>query len=149
MQMFETKDYLVWVHEFQRATRIIPLDGRAHLEGTEPTYYGDSVARWDGDTLIIESTNFKRWVLDDYFYTNPKEYRMHSDAVKFTERLRWKSPTKLAWTLTVDDPRIFTQPWTQEFEIESKPDWAAQGLFEYVCEENNRCPGGQCPVESK
>jgi hypothetical protein len=147
MQLFQTKEDLVWVHEFQRNTRIIPLDGRPHLTGIEPTYNGDSVGHWEGDTLVIESTNFKRWVLDDYFYTNPMEYRMHSDAVKFTERLRWKTPTTLSWALTVDDPKIFTAPWTQEFEIESKPDWAAQGLYEYVCEENNRCPGGKCEVK--
>jgi hypothetical protein len=147
MQIFQTKDYLVWIHEFQRMSRIIPLDGRPHQTGIEPTYNGDPVGHWDGDTLVIETTNFKRWVLDDYFYSNPKEYRMHSDAVKFTERLRWKSADKISWTLTVDDPKIFTAPWTQEFEIESKPDWAAQGLFEYVCEENNRCPGGKCEVK--
>jgi hypothetical protein len=147
MQMFQTNDYLVWIHEFQRMSRIIPLDGRPHQTGIEPTYNGDPVGHWDGDTLVIETTNFKRWVLDDYFYTNPKEYRMHSDAVKFTERMRWTSPTTLSWTLTVDDPKIFTAPWSQEFVIESKPDWAAQGLFEYVCEENNRCPGGKCEVK--
>jgi hypothetical protein len=146
MQIFETKDYLVWVHEFQRNTRIIPLDGRPHQTGIEPTYNGDSVGHWDGDTLVIESTNFKRWVLDDYFYTNPKEYRMHSDAVKFTERMHWTSPTTISWALTVDDPKIFTAPWSQEFVIVAEPDWAKQGLYEYVCEENNRCPGGKCEV---
>lgn len=147
MQFFQTKDYLVMVHEFQRMTRIIPLDGRPHQTGIEPTYYGDPVGHWDGDTLVIESTNFKRWVLDDYFYTNPKEYRMHSDAVKFTERLRWKAPGVISYSITDDDPKIFTAPWTQEFDVIAKPDWEAQGLFEYVCEENNRCPGGKCKVE--
>jgi hypothetical protein len=135
------------VHEFQRMTRIVPLDGRPHQTGIEPTYYGDPVGHWDGDTLVVETTNFKRWVLDDYFYTDPKEYRMHSDAVKFTERIRWKSPGVISYSLTDDDPKIFTAPWTQEFEVISKPDWGAQGLFEYVCEENNRCPGGKCKVE--
>jgi hypothetical protein len=45
---------------FQRITRLIPLDGRAHLKDIEPTYYGDSVGHWEGDTLVIDSTNFKR-----------------------------------------------------------------------------------------
>ena len=63
-------------------------------------------------------------MLDDYFYTNPKEYRMHSDAVKFTERIRWKAPGVIAYSLTDDDPKIFTAPWTQEFEVIAKPDWA-------------------------
>ena len=56
-------------------SRIIPLDGRP-FQGHRPTYYGDSVGHWEGDALVIVSTNFKRWVLDDYFYTDPKEYRM-------------------------------------------------------------------------
>jgi hypothetical protein len=94
--------------------------------------------------LIIESINFKRWALDDYYYSNPKEYRMHSDALRTVERLRWKSPTAISYTLTIDDAKIFTQPWSQEFEILAKPEWDKDGLFEYVCEENNRCPGGKC-----
>ena len=43
-------------------------------------YYGDPVGHWDGDTLVVDTTNFNRWALDDYYYTNQKEYRMHSDA---------------------------------------------------------------------
>jgi len=81
MQFFQTKNHLVMVHEFQRMSRVIPLDGRAHRKGLEPMFYGDPVGRWEGDTLVIETVNFKRWGLDDYYYTNPKEYRMHSDAM--------------------------------------------------------------------
>ena len=147
MQFFQTKNYLVMVHEFQRMTRIIPLDGRPHREGLEPMFYGDPVGHWEADTLVIETTNFNRWSLDDYFYTNQKEYRMHSDALKTTERIRWKSNGAMSYQLTIDDPKIFTKPWSQEFEIVAKPEWDKQGLFEYVCEENNRCPGGKC--ESK
>jgi len=144
MQFFQTKDYLIIVHEFQRMTRVIPLDGRKHREDIEPSFYGDPVGHWEGDTLVIETTNFKRWGLDDYFYTNPKEYRMHSDALHTIERIRWKSKDALSYELTIDDPKIFTSPWKQEFEILAKPEWDKQGLFEYVCEENNRCPGGKC-----
>jgi hypothetical protein len=144
MQMFQTKNYLTIVHEFQRTVRVIPLDGRPHRKEIEPTYYGDPVGHWEGETLVVESTNFKRWTLDDYFYTDPKEYRMHSDAVKFTERFTWKDKNTISYLLTVDDPKIFTKPWSQEFQIISKPEWDGAGLYEYVCEENNRCPGGKC-----
>ena len=144
MQFFQTKDYLVMVHEFQRMSRVIPLDGRAHRTGQEPSFYGDPVGHWEGDTLVIETNNFKRWSLDDYFYTNPKEYRMHSDALVTTERLRWKDKSTISYSLTIDDPKIFERAWSQEFEIKSKPDWEKDGLYEYVCEENNRCPGGKC-----
>ena len=105
---------------------------------------GDPVGHWEGDTLVIETTNFKRWALDDFYYTNPKEYRMHSDALRTVERLRWKSKDALSWEITIDDPKIFTKPWSQEFEILAKPEWDKAGLYEYVCQENNRCPGGNC-----
>ena len=147
MQFFQTKNHLVMVHEFQRMSRVIPLDGRAHRKGLEPMFYGDPVGRWEGDTLVIETTNFKRWGLDDYYYTNPKEYRMHSDALRTVERLRWKSPTRDL--LHADDrrPEDLHAAVEQEFEILAKPEWDKDGLFEYVCEENNRCPGGKCAAE--
>ncbi len=144
VQFVQAKDYLVMVHEFQRMSRIIPLDGRKHREGLEPMYYGDPVGHWEGDTLVIETTNFKRWSLDDYYYTDPKEYRMHSDAMRTVERIKWKDSKTLSYQLTIDDPKIFTAPWTQDFEMVLHKDWDQTGLFEYVCEENNRCPGGKC-----
>lgn len=144
MQFFQTSNYLTIVHEFQRMTRIIPLDGRPHREDIEPSYYGDPVGHWEGDTLVIETTNFKRWSLDDYFYSNPNEYRMHSDALKTIERFQWKDKDTISYNLTIDDPKIFTAPWSQDFQIKAKPEWEKMGLYEYVCEENNRCPGGHC-----
>lgn len=144
MQFFQTKTHLVIVHEFQRMTRIVPLDGRPHREDIEPSFYGDPVGHWEGDTLVIESKNFKRWSLDDYFYTNPAEYRMHSDALRTLERIRWKDKDTISYQLTIDDPKIFTAPWSQDFEFKSRPDWDKDGLYEYVCLENNRCPGGKC-----
>jgi hypothetical protein len=93
---------------------------------------------------VIETTNFKRWSLDDFYYTNPKEFRMHSDAFRTIEKIRWKSKSALVYELTVDDSKIFAHPWSQEFEIIAKPEWERAGLYEYECEENNRCPGGKC-----
>ena len=144
VRFVQNKDYLVIAHEFQAMTRLIPLDGRPHREGLEPMFYGDPVGHWEGDTLVIETTNFKRWSLDDYFYTNPKEYRMHSDAMRTIERLKRKDAATLSYQLTIDDPKTFTAPWSQDFEIKARPDWEKMGIFEYVCEENNRCPGGKC-----
>jgi hypothetical protein len=144
VQLVQNKNYLVIVHEFQRMTRIIPLDGRAHREGLEPMFYGDPVGHWEGDTLVIDTTNFKRWGLDDYYYTNPKEYRMHSEALRTIERISWKDDKTLNYELTLDDPKTFTRAWTQKFTMAAKPEWDSVGLFEYVCEENNRCPGGKC-----
>jgi len=145
VQFSQTKNYLVMVHEFQRMTRVIPLDGRAHRQELPASFYGDPVGHWEGDTLVVETTNFRRWSLDDYFYTNTNEYRMHSDALRTIEHIRWKEGNKaLSYLLTIDDPKIFAAPWSQEFEMKVRPDWDVTGLFEYVCEENNRCVGGKC-----
>ena len=141
---FQNKNYLTVVHEFQRMTRIIPLDGRPHRKDIEPSYYGDPVGHWEGDTLVIETNNFKRWTLDDYFYTDPKQSRMHSDALVTTERMTWKDQDTISYQITINDPKIFSAPWSQDFTIKSHPDWEQTGLYEYICEENNRCPGGRC-----
>jgi hypothetical protein len=143
VQIVQTPGWLVMVTEFQRATRIIPLDGRPHRD-VEPTYYGDPVGRWEGDTLVIENTNFKRWSLDDYYYTDPTQYRMHSEAVRMIERMRRVDANTISYEFTIDDPKIFTAPWSQTFEMTRHPEWEKAGLFEFVCEENNRCAGGNC-----
>ena len=144
IQIVQSKDYLVMVGEFQRVSRMIPLDGRPHLKGIEPTYYGDSVGHWEGDTLVIDSTNFRRWSLDDYYYVNPKEYRMHSEQFHTIERLHRIDANTLAYQFTVDDPKIFTHPWSEDWVMKFHPEWAKVGLYEFVCEENNRCEGGKC-----
>ena len=144
IQIVQSDDWLVMVTEFERATRLIPLDGRSHREGIEPTYYGDSVGQWEDDTLVIDSRNFKPWSLDDYYYVNPEEYRMHSDAFRTVERLRWIDATTLSYEFTVEDPKIFTESWTEELRMTLHPEWEEVGLYEFVCQENNRCPGGNC-----
>ncbi len=144
IQIVQSKDYLVMVTEFQRVARLIPLDGRAHLEGIEPTYYGDSVGHWEGDTLVIDTANFKRWSLDDYYYVDPKQYRMHSEQFHTIERIQFKDRKTIAYQITIDDPKIFTRPWGEDMEMKLHPEYAKVGLFEFVCEENNRCAGGVC-----
>jgi len=146
VQFVQSKNDLVIVHEFQRMTRVIPLDGRPHRKGLEPMYLGDPVGHWEGDTLVIETNNFKRWGLDDYYYSDRNQYRMHSDALTVTEHISWKDAKTLAYRLTIDDPKIFTRAWSEDFTMAAKPEWDATGLYEYVCEENNRCPGGKCPA---
>jgi hypothetical protein len=143
IQIVQNPNHIVIIPELQRAARIIPTDGRPHREGIEPSYYGDSVGRWEGDTLVIDTVNFKRWILDDYHYTDPTKTRWHSDALHTIERLQ-RSGDKLLYQITIDDPEIFTRPFSQDFELTFRPDWEELGLLEYVCEENNRCAGGNC-----
>ena len=143
IQIVQNPKTIAIIPELQRAARIIPTDGRPHREGIEPTYYGDPVGHWEGDTLVVESVNFKEWILDDYHYTDPTRSRWHSDALRTTERLRREGNT-LHYRITIDDPKIFTRPFSQDFELTLRPDWDQLGLLEYSCEENNRCAGGKC-----
>jgi hypothetical protein len=104
VQFIQTPQHLVMSTEFMNVTRIIPLDGRPHKTDIEPTFYGEPVGHWEGDTLVIDGRNYKRWSLDDWYYTNPKEYRMHSEAFHTIERLRRVDANTIAYEFTVDGP---------------------------------------------
>ena len=144
VQFIQTPQHLVMSTEFMNVTRIIPLDGRPHKTDIEPTFYGEPVGHWEGDTLVIDGRNYKRWSLDDWYYTNPKEYRMHTEAFHTIERLRRVDANTIAYEFTVDDPKIFTKPWSVQWEMKRHAEWDKTGLYEMVCNENNRCEGGKC-----
>jgi hypothetical protein len=143
VQMVQSPTWLVMVHEYDRMTRLIPLDGRKPRD-VEPTFYGDPVGHWEGETLVIESANYKRWSLDDYYYQDRTQYRMHSEALRTTERLTRVDANTITYRITIDDHKIFTQPWSEDFVMKARPEWEKVGLFEFVCAENNRCAGGKC-----
>ncbi|HWF08893.1 MAG TPA: hypothetical protein VG297_10530 [Bryobacteraceae bacterium] len=85
--------------------RIIPTDGRSHRANADPTYYGDSVAHWEGNVLVVDARNFVEdtWFGEDGYF--------HSDAMRVTERF-WKDGANLIYQVTVDDPKVLTAPWT-------------------------------------
>jgi hypothetical protein len=85
--------------------RIIPTDGRKHREDANPSYYGDAVGHWEGDTLVVETTKFvdDTWVGEDGYF--------HSDALRVVERF-WRIGEDLAFQVTVHDPKVLAQPWT-------------------------------------
>ena len=87
------------------AYRIIPADGRKRREDANPSFYGDAVAHWEGDTLVVETTNFvdDTWIGEDGYF--------HSDALRVVERF-WRVGDNLAYQVTVHDPKVLTQPWT-------------------------------------
>ena len=90
--------------------RAIPTDGRPHRKDPNPSHYGDSVGHWEGNTLVVESTNF---VEDTWF---GEEGYFHSDAMRVTERL-WRVGENLAYQVTVDDPKLLTGPWTMPVRV--------------------------------
>jgi hypothetical protein len=85
--------------------RIIPTDGRAHKKDGNPTVWGDSVGRWEGDTLVVDVTNF----VDDTWFG--EEGYFHTDAMHVTERL-WRDGENMVYQATVEDPKVLTAPWT-------------------------------------
>jgi hypothetical protein len=85
--------------------RIIPTDGRPHRADANPTYYGDSVAHWEGDALVVDVTNFvdTSWFGEGGYF--------HTDAMHVIERL-WRDGPNLVYQATVEDPNVLTAPWT-------------------------------------
>ncbi len=134
LQIVQTPGYLVMLFEYMRLWRAIPLDGRPHLKDAEPTFMGDSVGHWEGDTLIVDTVGLKDapWTWLD------TAGHQHSDALHVIERFERK-PDTIAYQYTVDDPKMYAKPWTLDRVI--KPLKITPGLpalIEYSCTENNK-----------
>jgi hypothetical protein len=128
-QIHQTPDSVVIRYEMIHETRVIPLDGRARLGPAIRQYLGDARGRWDGHTLVVETTNFTGKT--HFGYNN----RYNSEGLTLVERFTPLGPTTLRWEVTVDDPGTWTRPWTFQMPLtrdESQP------IFEYACHEGNR-----------
>lgn len=112
-------------YEMVHETRVIPLDTRAHTSKALPMDMGDARGRWEGDTLVIETTNFKGRSV--YRNANP-------DALRLTERFRRTSADRIEWSVTVDDPSTWTRPWTFSMPLTSTD---REPVLEYACHEGN------------
>jgi len=111
-------------NEMIHEARVIPLDGRPHVASGLTLDMGDARGRWDGDTLVVETTNFKERSV--YRNANPA-------TLKVTERFVRTSPTQVRWTVTIDDPSTWTRAWT--FSLPLTVD--DQPLPAYECHEGN------------
>jgi len=102
--------------EYYHAFRIIPTDGSSHPPDALPTYFGDSVARWDGDTLVVDITGFngKTWLADARDRPTPTSRGawIHSDALHVVERWRMVNADAIEYQAIVEDPKMLTGPWT-------------------------------------
>jgi hypothetical protein len=122
-QIVQTPDHVVILVEMIHDARIIPLDGRPHLSRKIPQWVGDSRGRWEGKTLIVETTNF----------TDKTNFRGSGAGLHVTERFTRVDRDTLLYQFTVDDPQSFTRPWSGEIPMKR-----AEGpLFEYACHEGN------------
>jgi hypothetical protein len=127
MEIFVVPGRVLIVHEFGHYIRQIWTDGRPHPKDPNPSWMGDSIGKWEGDTLVVDTIGFndKTW-LDQVGHP-------HSDALHLIERIRHIAPDMLQIDVTFDDPKAFTRQWTGTKQFKLRPDWH---ISEYVCEEN-------------
>jgi hypothetical protein len=125
-EIVQTPGYVAIVQEQIHDTRIIPLDRRPHLTGSVRQWLGDSRGRWEGDTLVVETTNFT----DE---ARGSTFRNATRNMVLTERFRRVDANTIDYQFTVSDPETWTRPWTV------KMPWnKADGLmYEYACHEGN------------
>ena len=128
-QILQTKDYVAIRYEMPHETRIIPLQGRGaarqqHNNRALSTYFGESTARWEGDTLVVDTTNFNSKV----------NYRGSSSNLHLIERYTRTAVKTVDVTMTVEDSTTWARPWsfsTPLIEDDGQP------IFEYACHEGN------------
>jgi hypothetical protein len=125
-QIVQKQNFLVMIFEYPNTFRFIPLDGRPHGPDPDPTWMGEAVGRWDGDTLVVDSIGFND-------KTEVSGY-MHTDALHVVERYK-RVAAGLQYDVTVDDPNVFQKPWTLPTRVlPARPD--EERVDEFVCENN-------------
>jgi hypothetical protein len=123
LQIVQSAGYVAIFQEMMHEVRLIPLDGRPHADTKIRGYMGDSRGHWEGNTLVIDTTNF---IGTDNFYGA-------DEAMHLTERLTRTDPNTILYEFTVDDPTAFTRHWSGEMSMR-KTD---QPVEEYACHEGN------------
>jgi hypothetical protein len=131
IEILQAPGLVVIRYEMVHETRIVPLDGRPHVSPAIRSYMGDARGRWDGTTLVVETTNFngKTGSLARNGNGNPT-----SEDLRLVERFRRRDADMLDYSVTIDDPRTWVRPWTVSLPLTRDPDY---GMFEYACHEGN------------
>jgi hypothetical protein len=125
-QIVQGPGFVAIRYEMIHDARVIPLDGRPHVSGSIRQYFGDSRGRWDGDTLVVDVTNFP---------THMVNYRGATGALQVTERFRRVADDTVRYEVTVRDPSTFARPWTAALSLRTDP--RLPDVFEYACHEGN------------
>ena len=130
-QIIQAPGFVTILHEMVHEARVIPLDGRPHAGPNIRTYMGDSRGRWEGNTLVIETTNF---------LANKTGVGLNgggtptSEALKLTERYTRADRNTINYEVTINDPKTYAEPWKVAFPITQEPGYQN---FEYACHEGN------------
>ena len=125
-QIIQNRDHLVLLHEYPGTFRIIPLDGEPHQVEPDPSWLGDSVGRWEGDTLVVDTIGYNDKTEVSGFH--------HSDALHTVERFK-RIEDGFEYEVTIDDPGVFVGPWTETrtYRLNVPP---MKRIMEFVCENN-------------
>ncbi len=137
-QIVQTPDRILILVEMVHDARVIRMNA-THLPSSIRPWLGDSIGRWEGDTLVVETTNFN----------GRTRFRGTSENLKVIERFQRVDATTILYRATIDDPDTYSKPWTMEFPFLSSPG----PIFEYACHEGNYAMpdilGGARKLESK
>ncbi len=127
-QIVQTKDSIMILTEMVHDARVVRMNAKEHLPSNIRKWMGDSIGHWEGDTLVIDTTNF----------TGKTQFRGSSDQLHVVERIRRQDPKTLIYRFTVEDPTTWDRPWTGEYP------WiqTSERIFEYACHEGNYSLGG-------
>jgi len=123
LQIVQGEGYVTMLHEIDHSTRVIPTDGRPHIAQSIRQWQGDSVGHWEGNTLVVDTTNF----------TGLTAYRGSGEKLHLIERFTRTAPDTLLYSFTVEDPQTWDKPWTAEM-----PWKQTKGpVYEWACHEGN------------
>ena len=125
-QLIQNKDYLIILHEYPNTHRIVPLNGASHPVEPDPTWLGDSVGKWEGDTLVIDTIGFNT-------NTELNGFK-HSESLHIVERFSRPNFETLEYSATLEDPEVFVRPWTVTRTFPLRPDLLK--IDEFICENN-------------
>jgi hypothetical protein len=106
-QIVQTPKFVIMLTETYHGFQIIPFDGRPHRDSVPPSWRGDAVGRWEGDTFVVDKTNFT----DQNWMSAEGRVSFHSDALHIVERYRRVDPKSLELEATIEDPKVLTKPW--------------------------------------
>src|SRR5580698_1042872 len=130
IKIIQTKDEITFLYETFHAFRVIPTDGRRHAADIDPSFMGDSVAHWEGDTLVVDVTGF-----NDKTWIGAGGATLHTEALHVIERYQRVDYDTITYQVTIDDPKAFTKTWSPSPTFLSlRP---GERLHEYECIENN------------
>jgi hypothetical protein len=129
-QIFQMNDRVLFVYEGgAHIWRTIHTDGRPHPKDPNPSFLGDSIGHWEGDTLVVDVVGFNEATWLD------QAGHPHTDALHVVERIRRLDEITLRYEATLDDPKAYTKPWTTSYTIPWAP---GVEPYEYICQENNK-----------